>query len=234
MHVRVCPKCGKHNLQDAWSCVDCNETLSIKTVMDTETGQWLSLAPIAGHVALSEISTHFEPDVVATLRSAVRIDESIIWGCNFAQLAKSPPFIFGYLMITSRQMICAQFASDIRRDRATSATAFLLNPLHFFIRELFGAYAESAHPLSAELLTLPYPSRPLTSTEKNSRKIIAYNLEQLLSVRTAPNWLGNDLLTSLVFSFDQNDEWTIILYSPHQAKKIHQVLNTLIDSSRVE
>lgn len=34
MKVRVCPKCGKHNLEDAWYCLDCGETLSIKTIAD--------------------------------------------------------------------------------------------------------------------------------------------------------------------------------------------------------
>jgi hypothetical protein len=34
--VRVCPKCGKHNLESAWHCSECAETLSIETLVDIE------------------------------------------------------------------------------------------------------------------------------------------------------------------------------------------------------
>jgi len=39
MKVRVCPKCGKHNSENAWSCLNCGETLSTKTLMDTDSSQ---------------------------------------------------------------------------------------------------------------------------------------------------------------------------------------------------
>lgn len=37
--VRVCPKCGKHNLESAWHCGECGETLSIETLTDKEAAQ---------------------------------------------------------------------------------------------------------------------------------------------------------------------------------------------------
>ena len=39
MNVRVCPKCGTHNSESEWSCTECGETLSLKTLMDTSTNQ---------------------------------------------------------------------------------------------------------------------------------------------------------------------------------------------------
>lgn len=32
MKVRVCPSCGKHNLENAFNCVDCGTTMSINTL----------------------------------------------------------------------------------------------------------------------------------------------------------------------------------------------------------
>jgi hypothetical protein len=37
MIVRVCPACGYHNAADAFNCVTCGATLSIKTLIDTDT-----------------------------------------------------------------------------------------------------------------------------------------------------------------------------------------------------
>jgi len=42
MEVKVCPKCGKHNSNIAWKCINCGEMLSVKTLMDTDSGQLLS------------------------------------------------------------------------------------------------------------------------------------------------------------------------------------------------
>ena len=39
MHIRICQKCGKHNLENAWSCADCGETLSLKTLVDATNTQ---------------------------------------------------------------------------------------------------------------------------------------------------------------------------------------------------
>ena len=36
MKVRVCPKCGKHNLEDAWLCIECGETLSLNTLTEVD------------------------------------------------------------------------------------------------------------------------------------------------------------------------------------------------------
>ena len=229
MKVRVCPKCGKHNLEDAWSCVDCGETLSMNTLVDTESGQSLSQTPIAGHTTLSEISPHFEQDVIETLKTTVQIDESVLWGCNFAKPSKTLPFIFGYFIITSRQLILAQFRSDIRKDK-TAGVDLVLNPLKFLAKELLDTYEKSTHPWTAmELLNIPYPSQPLTSTEKSSREVMTVNLKNVSSARIIQSWHKENLINSLVFGFEKSNEVTITFYSPHQAEKAYQVLTAQVD-----
>lgn len=37
--VRVCPKCNKHNAENAWNCVDCGATLPITSLVDLDSEQ---------------------------------------------------------------------------------------------------------------------------------------------------------------------------------------------------
>jgi transcription elongation factor Elf1 len=66
MKVRVCPKCEKHNLENAFNCIDCGTTLSIKTLLDTETGE-MNVKPLAGEKELTDISMDFEEHVLEIL-----------------------------------------------------------------------------------------------------------------------------------------------------------------------
>ena len=36
MKVRICPKCGKHNPENSWSCEDCGETLPMNVLVSAE------------------------------------------------------------------------------------------------------------------------------------------------------------------------------------------------------
>lgn len=58
MKVRVCPNCGKHNDESAFNCIGCGTTLSLKTLMDTDSGQLLNVKPIAGYTELANISPY--------------------------------------------------------------------------------------------------------------------------------------------------------------------------------
>lgn len=58
MKVRVCPNCGKSNLENVYNCVDCGATLSVNTLMDTESEQFLNLKPITSHAESNEISNN--------------------------------------------------------------------------------------------------------------------------------------------------------------------------------
>lgn len=231
MIVRVCPKCGKHNLENAWHCTDCGETLSLKTLTDTDSGRLLSVTPIAGHTTLSEISVYFEQDVLETLRTTVGTGESIIWGCNWFGLSDAPPFFFGYLIVTSRQLVCVRFASDTKKAKASSAIRLLLNPINSLMRELAGVYGESTHPWTAMGARFPYPSNPLTPTEKNSRQVMVSDLGALTSAGLINSWYGESLINSLVFRFDKSGESAITFYSPYQAEKTYQALSARLDKT---
>lgn len=37
MKARLCPKCGNHNSENAWSCSVCGETLSVDSIVEVET-----------------------------------------------------------------------------------------------------------------------------------------------------------------------------------------------------
>jgi hypothetical protein len=228
MKVRVCPNCGKHNLENAWHCIDCQETLSLKTLMDTNGEQFLHVTPIAGHITLSEMSVHFEQDVLESVKNYVRNSEEIIWGCNIAVVSRRPPFLFGYLIITSHQLILVFFKSDLKRDKTSSLLQALIAPLYSYLKELFGGYYQSTHPWTAVgLLTVPYPNQPLTSSEKNTRKIITHQLEDLKSVRPRSDIISKNptfLINTLVLSLKDGKEFVITFYSAHEGEKAHQML----------
>ena len=116
MKVRVCPNCGKHNEEDAFSCADCGTTLSMKTLMDVDSGRLLNVKPVAGYTELAEISPYFEQDVMEVIRHVIPINEKIVWGCNITRLGRALPllahivllgsdFLFGYLIITDQRLI---------------------------------------------------------------------------------------------------------------------------------
>ena len=190
--------------------------------MDTDSGRFLSATPIAGHATLSEISANFEQDVLETLRTTVRIGELIIWGCNWLSLSKAPPFVFGYLIITSRQVVFVQFVSDTKKTKTSAAIQLLLSSMAFLMKELSSVYEGSTHPWTAVGATVPYPSNPLTPTEKASRKVTATELENLASASLISGWYGEFLINSLVFRFEKASEFVITFYSPHQAEKTYQ------------
>jgi hypothetical protein len=224
MKVKVCPKCGKHNLENAWSCTDCGQTLSMKTLIDTEDGQ-PSVVPIAGQPALSNVSLHFEQDVVEILDAIIQGDESVIWGCNITQSARIPPFKFGYLIITSQRLICVRFKSELKREAASSALSLLLSPLTFLMKEAVRLNVRPKRPLlSPAVPAVNYPSYPLTPDEKASRRVAIHDLENLVSADLASSWYGEIRLVSLTVRFRQGKEMIVTFYTPHEAMEAHKLL----------
>ena len=139
------------------------------------------------------------------------------------------PFLFGYVILTSRQLILVQFRSDISKEKG-AGVELVVNPLKFLAKELLDAYEKSTHPWTAlGLLNAPYPSQPLTSTEKNSREVIAIELKTISSARAIQAWYKENLLNSIVFGFGKNNQLTITFYSPHQAEKTYQLLTAQLD-----
>ena len=241
MKVRVCPDCGTHNPENAWSCADCGTTLSVDALIDIESGSPMHASPFAGHANLSEVSTYFEADVKETIQQHIRIDDSMKWGCNYARISKNPPYIFGYLIITSRNFIQVEFKSDtstkledllfgqipetppVRHQKKMDAAPGLDEPFGIDSSKV------STRPwVAVGLLKVPYPGQPLTQNELNTRRVRIKALKELAAVRCDSNWFNEHLIKSLVVLFRGEDEDTLIFYSPHLVEKAKKILSEFL------
>lgn len=211
MKVRVCPKCGKHNLENAWSCADCGQTLSMNTLVDTGDFQ-TSQAPIAGKSALSSISPHFHHDVAELLDTIIQGDESVIRGCNITRLSRGAPFTFGYLIATSQRLVCVHFAAETKR--------FGLRPNRSCL-EVWPTRGTRTPALAVD-----YPTYPLTPEEKASRKVAIHDLENLVSADLVSIGYTEISLMSLTVRFRQGKETTVTFYAPHEAEETYKLLAT--------
>lgn len=198
MKVRVCPECGKHNPENAWNCVECGSTLSVKTVMATDPGGAFSRTQEAGHVFLPDISSCFHDDINETIPSALDFGEEIIWGCNFYR----PPARTGYLVITSRKLICVDFAAKSQKQKSH----FTVNAFDFIVNIL--AENESLLPFDSEPAggpgVVPYPDPILSAAAKNSRRIITYELRDIVSTRLEQRWREEVLTKRITFTVQKN------------------------------
>lgn len=88
MKVRVCPKCGKHNSENAVNCSDCGTTLSIKTLIDTESREVVKEKEPSKQVALKYSQLIIKDESPAKLiletnplkpNSVYRSEPSIVW-----------------------------------------------------------------------------------------------------------------------------------------------------------
>lgn len=232
--VRVCPECGKHNLENAWHCIDCGTTLSMKTLMDVEDGQ-PSMGPIASQRALSSLSPHFEQDVAELLDTALQDDESVVWGSNITRISRTPPFQFGYLLVTPRRLIRVEFESEVT-GRGGQLSGCLLGGLlaevlswlteDGFGLDIFpGQEVRPKRPwIGATVPAVRYPSYPLAPKELASRMGAVYDLENLVAADLESAWFGGMLFVSLTARFHQDRKATFTFYTPHEAQKVHQLL----------
>ena len=220
MKVRVCPKCGKHNLEKAWHCIDCGTTIPMTALIDTETSQ-PSAGLFAGQPALSSISPYFEQDMVEVLNTNMQDPKSIIWGCNITQLTRQPQgkmvrlmagnlmfgdlnLMFGYLMITSQWLICAQFESEFKRRPYLEVWTT----------------ANTRTPAFA----VDYPRSPLTPEEKASRKVTIYDLEDLVSAQLESIGHTDICLMQLTANFRKGKTLTVSFYTQEEAMKASKPL----------
>jgi hypothetical protein len=215
MKVRVCPKCGKHNLENAWHCISCGTTLPLKSLIDAESSQ-PSADSFAGQPALSSISPYFEQDVAEALRTSMQDDKSIIWGCNVTQPTRIPPktklkgiigrtmglladsLMFGYLIITSQSLICVQFESRFNSRPCLEiwTTAYTDEP----------AFAVDS------------PKSPLTPEEQASRQVTIYDLKDLVSAHLESIGHGDISFMQLTASFRKGKTLTVSFYTLEEAR----------------
>lgn len=218
MKVRVCPKCGKHNDESAFSCIDCGTTLSLKTLVDLDSGKFLNVKPIAGYTELADISPYFEEDVEDIIRRTISFGERIVWGCNIAHLAQaggiSPllpgimvvsgkALLFGYAIITDQRLITVYFTSDPERSRLEVWTS------HNSLKPIFA---------------VGQPGFELSSKEKLSRQVTSHPFSDLASIRMESKGIKDISLASLIIGLKQGQESSITFYGIHDAEKVREIL----------
>ena len=230
--VRVCPECGKQNLENAWHCVDCGTTLSVQTLMDVEDGQ-PSMAPIPSQRALSSLSPHFKQDAAELLGTVLQDDDSVVWGCNITQISSAPPFRFGYLLVTSRRLIRVEFESEVTRDAVGAVLKVLQIPFTDFVEWAWAAAEALRHNErpkrgwaggSSPVPAVSYPNYPLTPNELASRTEAVYDLESLVSADLESALFGDTHVVSLTARFHQDRKATCTFYTLHEALQVHELL----------
>jgi ribosomal protein S27AE len=221
--AKICPQCGKQNDEKAWNCVDCGATLSINTIVNIN-GLQNSQIAIAGKGLLSSVSPYFQEDLTYLLYNTIKENESIAKGCDICKPSILPPFKFGYLIITSQQLICVRFKSDtelyLRRGWF---------PKRPWLRRYLGEFVEGLEedPLGAGLWAkfcfVDRPSSELTSTEKSSRELVLFPLDKLYSTE-----LVDDLFLNLKFNRDDGtlNEFSLTFYFNDEAFEIQRLLGT--------
>lgn len=225
MKVKVCPECGKQNSESAWSCADCGNTLSMKTLIDTDD------LPSESEKALVEISPYFKQDVEEVLETVIQGHESIIWGCNITQLTS---IRFGYLLMTSNHLICVKFDSETEGN-AVSTVASILNPLKALSKEVTGlniprptrSFIEVFPSGSTRepLIAVNYPSYPLTHKEEETRKQQIYELDDLVSANVEEIGYSGPRLFRLNTTFKGDKKITVTFYAQHQFEKMEKLLS---------
>ena len=111
MKIKLCPQCGKQNDVNAWNCVDCGATLSMKTLTDTESLVSKQLE-LTYQQRLGSISPYFQNDVLDKFIKILRDDEIIVKGFDVCLSSSSTPFWFGYVVLTSERLISVYFEAD--------------------------------------------------------------------------------------------------------------------------
>jgi len=224
MKVKVCPECGKHNSESAWSCDDCGTTLSMKTLIDTEDIQ------SEGQQVLSEISSHFKQDVENVLETDIQSHETVVYGCNITELGSMH---FGYLLITSHRLICVKFSSETKRSATRTGVSLLSGVLTSAVREISGANVDSRRPILKvfpseisrnPLIAVDYPKTPLTSQEDDSRFAIIHDLKDLVSANIEEIGYTEPRLTRLNAKFEGDKKLTVTFYAPHHFEKVKKLL----------
>lgn len=219
MKVRVCPKCGSHNLENAWSCSGCGETLSLNTVVEIDSAS--NPDDLNAVIPESSISPYFYQDIAELFDTIVEPDETIICGYNITQPSNKPPHLFGYLIMTSRRLISVFFESEMSKP---SLVTNLLNPSFLNLINLFETRAELKRPCIQpefnSFIAVDYPDYPLTPKEEASRRVEIDMLGDLINV----DYFRQESLLGITLRFT-NDGKIITFCAPNHAWDMYTLLN---------
>ena len=98
--VRVCPKCGKHNLENAWHCIDCRTTLSIETLMDPEDKSAAAMREKQREKQRAIKGRENRKKPTSSLMIIFVIAFGIVWvGISAASGAPKVPWLFGLIAL---------------------------------------------------------------------------------------------------------------------------------------
>ena len=238
MKVRVCPKCDKHNLENAFNCIACGETLSIKTILDLETGE-MNIEPIAGEKALGRISTEFEEQVSEILNPVREYGYKVQWGCNLTNRDKR---INGFLILTSAQMIFVYFFPWEDNRLADASININLPFLPYEIAEvtmttsmLTNAIVEIGTGLSKRYKK---KGNQKYSYENFERRVYVRNLDDLCTVKFVKRWEGDEenpetiLNPKIKLKFAPNEEMELYFLLEKDAHYACKILETYIRTGK--
>jgi len=236
-------------LENAFSCVECGTTLSIKSLLDLESDQYSNVKAVAGETRLGEISSYFESDVEETLKWMKNSTEKIEWGFNLSQAAqdtpltvsvdkamnkvlkffeferKIPPFLFGYFILTTERLICVYFTCEDGKYGLPKRHCFM-DPYWKKKTPGFGSPLNiSSNHLVLPIPVVDAPRYPLADVEKQSRKVVIYELRDLSSVRTFESTVDQRVrYLKLKFKTDEEVEFAFKL--PEYEEKAYKMFNS--------
>lgn len=249
MKVKICPGCGKHNLEKAWICADCGNTLSLKTVFNIADHKIVD-GQIPEKLSLSNISSFLQVDVEEILIPINRDHESIIRGANITQVSKISTPKFGFLILTSLRLILVYFTSDTIRIKSYIGGVLEMGVIGGSIAEALGTNEVPKHGLiyaGSFGYASDCPKQPLTRKEKFSREVKIYQIEDLSSIKL--HWMGNlisitararraisdkskdssSAIKAVDLIFGEDDVITISFIMPHEGREIYKSLKELVD-----
>jgi hypothetical protein len=259
MKIKICPKCGKQNDEDAWNCVDCGTTLSMKTLVEVDKTN-LSSSTYKSKPASINLSEYFAQDF-SDLQKTIRGYETVVQACNITQLTKKAPFRlgnpfrFGYLVLTSQRLIWVIFESEPRSKLKYHLYALIPGvALGILFMVTDGFVAGLAYGLLFTLALQFFPLRmaqmppqrpyiehfgffavdqitsPLSTKEKSSRKVISFDLRKIAAATLSSSGTENNSITSLIVDFADGGRAIIDFFMPNEAMEIQTALADQIES----
>ena len=251
MKVRICPKCGRHNPENSWSCEDCGETLPMNTLFDPDK------KVTKEEIIFGQLSPHFKENVDSILKEKMVAGEELLWACNIVFPSYSPPYKFGYLLITSEKAIVAKFSVDLRAsgNKMARAASMILNPLGFVAKEVSGKATppkRSHQPVwlsegsNRPMIAVNHPSAALSENELKSLAVSSYQLKDLVSYEFKHLGSSGTSYPKLIVKFQEKpqqspstidsgrkprqrkpkkSEVVLYFYAPHYQEKAEELLS---------